>query len=95
MNLPDLSDDATLAAALGCEPETVQQQALAGVLPGVKFGRGWVFPREAVLEALNRAARHQAEVRAVVKERSPVGVAVTPPGPCRSKREPPKLPDLP
>lgn len=95
MNLSDLPDDVELAAALGCTPETVQAGALRGDLPGVKFGRGWVFPRDAVLEALNRAARAQAEARAAVKiSAAPAGVAVTPAAKPARRREPVVLPDL-
>jgi excisionase family DNA binding protein len=95
MNLSDLPDDTEMAAALGCTPETVQARALAGELPGVKFGRGWVFPREAVLEALNRAARLQAEARATVKITAPAGVAVVPAAPAGRRRAPVALPSLP
>lgn len=94
MNLPDLLDDAGMAEALGCTPETVQAAALAGELPGVKFGRGWVFPREAVLEALNRAARLQADARAAVKVAPPTAVSVGPTA-QRARRAPPVLPQLP
>lgn len=91
MNLPDLSDEQVLAAALGCTPETVQAGALRGDLPGIKFGRGWVFPREATMEAINRAARLQAEARAKVKTPAAVGVA---PVAGKAKRGLPVLPDL-
>lgn len=95
MNLPDLSTDEQLAQALGCTPETVRAGAQVGVLPGLKFGRSWVFPREATLEALNRAARQQAEARAEVVVGKPDAVGVQPAASGRSKRPLPKLPALP
>lgn len=96
MNLPDLIDDEALAGVLGCTTETVQERALAGDFPGLKIGRSWVFPREALLDALNRAARLQAEGRAVVRISKPAGVVVTDPTPTPSRRRAPvALPDLP
>lgn len=94
MNLDDLTDDVQLAAALGCELSTIQARALAGELPGVKFGRGWVFPRDAVLDALNGQARVQAEARARGKGCVPVAVSVMP-ARAKAKRAPPVLPALP
>ncbi|RZJ85151.1 MAG: DNA-binding protein [Massilia sp.] len=93
MNLDDLTDDVQLAAALGCELSTIQARALAGELPGLKFGRGWVFPRSAVLDALNRQALLQAEARTVGKACAPVAVSVTPKH-AKAKRALPVLPAL-
>lgn len=95
MNLDDLSTDEQLAAALGCEVGTVQARALAGSLPGVKFGRGWVFPREALLEALNRQAREQAAERAKPATPLAVSVGVGVPSKPGKRRPLPVLPPLP
>lgn len=97
MNLPDLADDTILAEALGCDPGTVQARALAGELPGVKYGRGWVFPREAVLEALNRQAREAAAIRQAGKApAAPAAVAMPQSTSASGRRRPlPALPTLP
>lgn len=65
--LPDVLTAEAVAEALDCELLTVQQRAIAGTLPGVKFGRSWVFPRDALVEALNRQAREQAAARQAPK----------------------------
>lgn len=52
-----------VAALLDCDVETVQRRALAGDLPGVKFGRGWIFPQEALIERLNTMAREESAKR--------------------------------
>ena len=45
-----------VAALLDCEPKTVEMKVRAGELPGVKFGRSWVFPRDALMQRLNDMA---------------------------------------
>lgn len=52
-----------VAELLGCSPETVREQAAAGDLPGVKFGRDWRFPWAALYETLCKRAVEQAEER--------------------------------
>lgn len=49
-------DVAEVAVHLGCQPSTVREAARTGRLPGLKFGDDWVFPMEALLGSLNRAA---------------------------------------
>jgi hypothetical protein len=44
-----------VAAMLQCKDTTVRE--IAPQLGGLKFGRDWVFPAEALLEALNDRAR--------------------------------------
>jgi excisionase family DNA binding protein len=61
--LPPVLTVADVAAMFACTEETVRDQASAGVLPGVKFGRDWVFPLEALLESINELARDQAAQR--------------------------------
>lgn len=55
--MSDILDSEQVASLLCCEPATVEDKARRGELPGVKFGRSWVFPREALLESLNALAR--------------------------------------
>lgn len=52
-------DDA--AAELQCAVTTVQELARTQVLPGVKLGRSWVFPRAALLTTLNTMAMAQLQ----------------------------------
>ena len=47
-------DADTVAAMLGCSTRTVEDHARAGVLPGTKFGEGWVFVDELVVDAVRR-----------------------------------------
>lgn len=75
-----------VAQLLDCEPSTIQAQARAHELPGIKIGRSWRFPRVALLEALNRKAlENQVPERATPKAvtRKPAG-----------RRSPPALPKL-
>lgn len=43
-----------VAELLGCTPETVADHALAGRLPGYKFGTGWIFSSELLVEAVKK-----------------------------------------
>jgi len=54
---------AQLAEALGCEVETVHERTNAGDLPGVKFGRSWYYPVEALRSWLNEVATAEAKER--------------------------------
>jgi excisionase family DNA binding protein len=76
------------AALLRCAPDTVREQADRGVLPGVKYGRDWVFPEAALADALNDQARAQAASRRSRKQRP---AAIVQPVP---RREPPALPTV-
>ena len=81
--MSDILTKQQVASLLECEPETVEEKARAGVLPGIKFGRSWVFPREALLTALNKmavAGRPSVKAPAIHK-----GV---------QRRQPPQLADL-
>ena len=49
---------------LQCSIRTVEDYARAGRLPSVKFGDGWVFPSEALIQAVNRMAAVEAAKRA-------------------------------
>jgi CO/xanthine dehydrogenase Mo-binding subunit len=73
------------ASLLRCAPETVRERAVE--LGGIKFGRDWVFPAEAFIEALNEQARAS---RQKAKPASSPDAVLTAPAPPR--RVPPKLP---
>jgi len=60
--MPILST-ANVAQLLDCKETTVAERASAGDLPGVKVGRSWVFPEEALMERLNEMAREEAAAR--------------------------------
>lgn len=62
-----------LAEKLQCSPYTVREHAKTGRLPGIKFGDDWVFPPEALNQALTQIALAQAHERSVGKKAS-VGV---------------------
>ncbi len=46
-----------------CTADTVRERAVAGDLPGIKLGRDWVFPADALAQALCRLATEQAQAR--------------------------------
>ena len=45
-----------VAEELECGPEQVIEELKAGVLPGLKFGRGWIIPRAAFIQTVNELA---------------------------------------
>lgn len=60
-----------LAALLDCSEETVELRTREGVLPGLQFGRSWVYPVGALEHALNT----HALVAANDRQSRPVGPA--------------------
>ena len=52
----DILTEKEVAELLDCEPATVQEKARNADLPGLKFGRAWVFPRSALMESLHTQA---------------------------------------
>lgn len=55
------------AALLKCEPAKLEALLRSGELPGAKFGRSWVIPREAFMQRLNELALQQAAERRAPK----------------------------
>lgn len=53
-----------VAALLCCSVKTVENHARAGSLPGAKFGDGWVFSAELVVEAVKAISLKEAAERA-------------------------------
>lgn len=88
----DILTPQEIARILQCDEKTVEEAARKGNLPGVKFGRGWVFPKAALLEALNSQAKEGAEVR---KYRGSDVLAVAGKPAADSQKRPPALPKLP
>ncbi|GER16738.1 helix-turn-helix domain-containing protein [Variovorax boronicumulans] len=68
---------------LDCEVKTVEDAARAGRLPGVKYGRSWIFPLSALLESLHNEAMETAK-----KNRTPPPVAIVKPTGRKSRRTP-------
>ena len=52
-----------LAQLFACDKETASARLKCGDLPGVKVGRGWIIPRQALFERLNEMAREEAATR--------------------------------
>lgn len=107
--LPDVIPAALLAELLDCSVGAVEEATRAGRLPGVKYGRSWVYPRDAALQVLTTQAL--ANVRpapvaasasatgpaiALASVRAPTSMPVAPRTPGRQPRRPPTpLPDPP
>jgi excisionase family DNA binding protein len=69
----DVLTEADVALILDCETSTIQEKARNGELPGLKFGRGWIFPRLALIDWLNKKAlekRHHTKPVAVLTRQS-------------------------
>ena len=81
--MSDILTKDEVAALLDCEPSTIEEKARTRELPGVKIGRSWVFPREALLKRLNEIALR------VATEPAPRFTATAP-----RRRGPPALPSL-
>lgn len=86
--LKDILTEEDAATELECAITTVQELARTHVLPGVKLGRSWVFPRAALLNTLNTMAMAQLQ-KAAPQARA---VQTTP---TKLRRVPPSLPRLP
>lgn len=52
-----------VATMLECSAETVELAARQGSLPGLQFGRSWIFPEDALRQALNMQAYTAANER--------------------------------
>jgi hypothetical protein len=85
-------DTPTLAKRMGCSEYTVAEMARDCRLPGIKFGKGWVFPELPTMQLLAHMAiqryreHHEAEMNK--PKATLVGID--------SKRSgPPELPELP
>lgn len=52
-----------LAELFACDKETAAARLTSGDLPGVKVGRGWIIPRQALFERLNEKATEEAAAR--------------------------------
>ncbi|MGJ7611361.1 MULTISPECIES: helix-turn-helix domain-containing protein [unclassified Variovorax] len=57
----DILSKDQVATMLDCEPSTVEEKARNHELPGVKIGRSWLFPRQALMQRLNEMALARPE----------------------------------
>lgn len=83
--MSDILNKDEVAALLDCEPATVEEKARKGELPGVKIGRSWRFPREALMRRLNEMAMSSR----------PSAVRTATQRPVPARRPAPILPALP
>ncbi len=82
------------AKLLHCTAEQVEELARAGEIPGLKFGRAWLFVRADLLSYLAEKAREEAQQRRAKRQPiTPIHLA-TPvkQRPLRRPATPPKLP---
>jgi len=102
--LPELFSVDLFAQLLDCSAGAVEEATRDGRLPGVKYGRSWVYPREAALQVLNAQAlenlRRTAEDGALEKRApaaTPLRVAMPAAAGRRGRRgmSPAPLPDPP
>lgn len=80
------------AELLRCCTDTVEEMSRSGELPGVKFGRGWIYVTSDLLAYLAEKARREAEERRAGLTRpassvEPIHTKVKP-----QRRTPPALP---
>ena len=52
-----------IASLLKCDKETAEARIRSGDLPGVKYGKSWVIPRQALRQCLNEMALSEAAQR--------------------------------
>jgi excisionase family DNA binding protein len=83
----DILTDEQVAELLHCHVQTVQEWTRVGKLPGIKPGRSWIYPRQALLDALNEMARQKPE-----REVRTLAVAQPQPQRGRPRKVPPVLP---
>lgn len=99
--LPDMLTVPQLAELLDCTTDTVEERTRERTLPGLKYGRSWVYPRDAVLEVLRQQAlaHVRPEVGAQHAAPAPKPLAIAPRPAKRAARprgrSPAPLPDPP
>ena len=71
-SLPEMLTTIQVAALLQCEPEKVEERTRRRELPAVRFGRSWIYPREALLQVLNRIALMHLELPPDARDSSAV-----------------------
>lgn len=85
--LPPILDPDQAGELLGCTADTMNEAAAANRVPAVRFGRGWRFPLQALLDHANDMARKHTKAPTGT---APSAIVVSQPPPGR--RAPPPLP---
>lgn len=80
------------AAMMGCSEYTIEEHARNRVLPGLRLGHEWRFPRAAFMQAINDLARSGELHRR--SEKRDVQATVTQPPKASRRRTVPVLPTL-
>lgn len=65
--MSQILNSSQVAEMLGCTPRTVEDHARAGTLKGTKFGEGWIFLSDMVIEDI----RIKCETEAMEKRKPP------------------------
>lgn len=91
MNLAEILNVPEVAELLGCAEATLEEATRRGELPGLAYGRSWIYPRDALLKVLNDQAL--AEMAARKAPAPSVRPTTAPPSPRPGKRRnvPPSL----
>lgn len=76
---------------LKCTETTVEELTRNGELPGVKFGRGWIYVKTDLLAYIADKGRREAEARRLDAGARKVTAAAPPPTKSR-RQSPPVLP---
>ncbi|WP_395352728.1 helix-turn-helix domain-containing protein [Variovorax sp. UC122_21] len=76
-----------VAELLRCTPQQVEELARAGEIPGLKFGRSWLFVRADLLAYLAEKARAEAQDRRAKRQPNAPTSIVKP-----RRKVPPPLP---
>ena len=63
LNMAPIMNAQEVADLLGCSVKTVENHARAGSLPGTKFGDGWVFSADLVIDAVKAISQQEAATR--------------------------------
>jgi excisionase family DNA binding protein len=62
--LAPILNSTNVSELLKCSVRTVEDYARSGRLPSLKIGDGWIFPTDALIQAVNRMAIEESEKRA-------------------------------
>lgn len=81
------------AEMMGCAPSTIEEYARNRVLPGLRMGHEWRFPREAFMKAINTLAI-TGELHRTTKKRAVQAVTSAKERKPGQRREIPTLPTL-
>lgn len=87
----EILDTDAVAKLLHCDPETVEIKARKGDFPGLKIGKGWIFPRAALMTRLVELALEEAALRREPKITTPEFIAQS----ALRGRMPPLIPKFP